>query len=464
MIGSAAMSAPEPPPRPLRLRRRAAPVRQSHRFLAGFLVGVASVFGVRWITNNTRVADILVSPLLSSDTRGRGDVIVVLAAAVNEQCSPNLFSIRRVMFAKQAFAEGRAPRLLIAGGQSDGPCAVSRAMADLAVQLGVPADRIDIERESRSTWENAALSDPLLRAMGAQRIVLVTDQLHMKRAEACFRHFGYAVDRVVVPVSESHADNVSMLELALREAVALAYYEWKGRLSVRAASTAPAGDAARAASGSAPSATMHIQPAFPEGPVVILGASYAHGWNPGIAGRRTVNKGLNGQQSWELRERFDRDVVAERPRAVVIWGFFNDIVRSARPKMDDTLDRVRQSVSGMVEAARTARIEPILATEVTMRHPDTWSDSIKATVGWLLGRQSYQEYINSYIVRTNQWLREYAVREGLLLLDLQPVVSDRDGRRQRAFAAPDGSHISPAGYDALTRYASPLIASRLSAQ
>jgi lysophospholipase L1-like esterase len=209
---------------------------------------------------------------------------------------------------------------------------------------------------------------------------------------------------------------------------------------------------------------MHIQPAFPEGPVVILGASYAHGWNPGIAGRRTVNKGINGQQSWELRERFDRDVVAERPRAVVIWGFFNDIVRSARPKMDDTLDRVRQSVSGMVEAARTARIEPILATEVTMRHPDTWSDSIKATVGWLLGRQSYQEYINSYIVRTNQWLREYAVREGLLLLDLQPVVSDRDGRRQRAFAAPDGSHISPAGYDALTRYASPLIASRLSAQ
>ena len=60
-------------------------------------------------------------------------------------------------------------------------------MAALARELGVPADRIVVESISTSTWENARRTAPLLRSKGVERILLVTDSLHMRRAEGCFR-------------------------------------------------------------------------------------------------------------------------------------------------------------------------------------------------------------------------------------------------------------------------------------
>jgi uncharacterized SAM-binding protein YcdF (DUF218 family)/lysophospholipase L1-like esterase len=446
-------SAPPQPPR--RGRRRP--------FLTGVLVGIALVLGGHWLIDNTRLADHLVAPLLVGDTAGNGDVIVVLGAAVNERCSPNLHAIRRVMLARQAFAAGRAPRVLVTGGVARGtPCSVAEAMRALLVQLGVPADRIEVEAAARSTWDNARFADPILRRLGARRLVLVTDILHMRRAEACFRALGYEIERVAVPVSESHYDNVSMLAMGLRETVAYGYYSVKGRFDrlgvvEAAASRSPGTPAAR------PLLMTDDTPAprHPDGPLVILGASYAKGWSPSLGARRVVNKGIQGQQSFELAARFDRDVLGERPRAVVIWGFINDVFRSPPDRMPATLERVRTSVTAMVAAARANGIEPVLATELTITHPDSWTASAMATIGWMLGRRSYQDTINAQVTSGNAWLREYARREGLLLLDLQAAVSDADGHRQRAFAAADGSHVSPAGYTAMSRYAEPLLAARL---
>jgi uncharacterized SAM-binding protein YcdF (DUF218 family)/lysophospholipase L1-like esterase len=439
-------------------------------FVCGVVAGIALVLGGHWVIDNTRFPDHLVAPLLRADTPGNGDVIVVLGAAVNERCSPNLYAIRRAMFARDAFRAGRAPRILITGGRAAGtPCSVAGAMRNLLVELGVPGDRVLLETAARSTWDNARFSDSILRPLNARRIVLVTDVLHMRRAEACFRALGYQVERLSVPVSESHPDNVSMLAMGLRETIAYCYYQLEGRLDragVVEASASPAPvikptTAAQASSSPMSSNAASPQRPFPDGPVVILGASYSRGWSPSVAGRRVVNKGIEGQQSWELAERFERDVVAERPRAVLIWGFINDIFRSARPRMPETLERIRTSMTSMVAAARAQGVEPILATEVTVTHPNTWRDSAMATIGWLLGRESYQDYINAQVTAVNTWLRDYARREGLMLLDLHGAMSDASGRRQRPFAAEDGSHISPAGYAALSRYAEPLLAAQL---
>jgi lysophospholipase L1-like esterase len=197
--------------------------------------------------------------------------------------------------------------------------------------------------------------------------------------------------------------------------------------------------------------------------VVLLGASYALGWRIESIGRlQVINKGVSGQQSWELLERFDRDVVALAPRAVIIWGFINDISRSDRSTLADTLARTRQSVLAMIERARAADIEPILATEVTRRGKLELREDIAGFIGRLAGRQNYSSYVNRHVMDTNVWLREVARQRGLLLLDLQPQLAGPDGRRRRAYSAPDGSHISPAGYEALTRYAMPILRDHLS--
>jgi lysophospholipase L1-like esterase len=186
---------------------------------------------------------------------------------------------------------------------------------------------------------------------------------------------------------------------------------------------------------------------------VLLGASYARGWQlPAIAGRPVVNKGVSGQESWELLERFDRDVIAMQPSAVILWGYINDVFRSSRDQMDAALARARDSFEQMVRKSEAAGIEVILASEIFIRAKDDWRETIASWVGWAMGKESYQDYINGRVAELNVWLRQKAIQDRCLLLDLQPVLADASSPRRKDSAVADGSHISPAGYAALTAY------------
>jgi lysophospholipase L1-like esterase len=206
---------------------------------------------------------------------------------------------------------------------------------------------------------------------------------------------------------------------------------------------------------------MTTAPRHPSGPVVVLGASYAGGWQPPAGDLRLVNKGISGNQSWEMLERFERDVIAEQPRAVIVWGFINDIFRAPPDRVDAAVGRARESLASIVARAKAAGIEPILATEVTIRGKDSWGEWAASWVGWALGKQSYQTAINRHVLTTNDWLRDLARREGLLLLDIQPLMSDATGLRRKEYAAADGSHISPAGYQALSEHVLPRLRAHL---
>jgi lysophospholipase L1-like esterase len=193
-------------------------------------------------------------------------------------------------------------------------------------------------------------------------------------------------------------------------------------------------------------------------PLVILGASYAGGWDVSdLAGMPIVNRGISGQQSGEMLDRFETDVIAARPTAVILWGFINDIFRTSRDGVEGTLARTRSNFSEMVALSKRHGIEPIIATEVTIRQRETWLEPIRSLLGSIRGKESYQDWVNRHVRSTNDWLRELAEREGVLLLDLEPVLADAAGRRLEAFATSDGSHITPAGYRAITDYARPIL-------
>ena len=51
-----------------------------------------------------------------------------------------------------------------------------------------------------------------------------------------------------------------------------------------------------------------------------------------------INRGVNGEQSFEMLKRFDSDVVATKPRAVILWGFINDVFRVAPGGHDAALN------------------------------------------------------------------------------------------------------------------------------
>ena len=74
---------------------------------------------------------------------------------------------------------------------------------------------------------------------------------------------------------------------------------------------------------------------------------------------------------------------------------------------------------------------------------------------------SYQDYVNKHVLAVNEWFREYAKHHELLLLDLQPLISDSRGKREKVYSTDDGSHVSEKGYDRLTLYARSLLENHL---
>jgi len=188
--------------------------------------------------------------------------------------------------------------------------------------------------------------------------------------------------------------------------------------------------------------------------IVIIGASYARGWTDFLPRNITIiNKGVNGEQSFEMLARFRKDVVDEHPDVVIIWGFINDIFRSTRVEIDPTLERTRRSIAEMVDLARANGIKPIIATEVTIRGRSGIKEAIAAWIGRITGVESYQDYVNRQVLITNQWTREFAREKGIALLDFQPLLADGEGRRKKEYAKDDGSHLSEAAYTRLSRYA-----------
>jgi len=451
-------------PRARAIGATAKPTKRWRAFAAGLACGVLLVFGVRLFINDTRVADRLVSPLLLPDTDGRADVMVVMGAGVIGECGTNENGVRRVLLAFRLWRDGRAPVVIFTGGRAPDAsgCTVGEAMARLAGELGIPRARIRIENAARSTRESAEKIAPLLRRLGATRVLVVTDRLHMPRSAGVVAQLGFAVERASVPIYEGHRDNVSMLAAGIRETAALWYYGRRGWLADPGRPTA-AQDIIPAAQPRPSANTMQHHSSNPEGPVVILGASYAEGWKPrSIDGLPVVNRGVAGQQSFEMLARFERDVVAARPRAVVLWGFINDLFRAPSGGTGTALARARESYTRMVDLAREHGIEPVLATEVTVRPPQSWSDTLASWAGAVLGKTAYQDRINADVIAMNRWLIDLARQRDLLVLDFESTLAEAGGRRRHAYARPDGSHITESGYAALTAYAVPILAEHFS--
>ncbi len=201
------------------------------RFVAGFVAGAAALCGLAALVNSTDRADVLVAPLLVHDSSANADAIVVPGAGVlGPRCEPNLAALRRTLLAVRLWKERRAPLVVFTGGApaEHGNCAVGGVMGDLAVQLGLPREALLVEDRSHNTHENAVLTKALLAPRGVNHVLVVTDALHVRRASACFRREGFAVEPVSVQAMLAYGSNVGMLRMGVHEALALAWYRLRG--------------------------------------------------------------------------------------------------------------------------------------------------------------------------------------------------------------------------------------------
>jgi len=114
----------------------------------------------------------------------------------------------------------------------------SETMKNALVDLGVPAERIVLESSSRVTRDEAVLTARILHDLGITSCIVVTSDLHMRRALASFRHEGLrAVPAIARDPLDSQRPLLSWLPTTqgmaysqdvVHEYVGLAWYWWRG--------------------------------------------------------------------------------------------------------------------------------------------------------------------------------------------------------------------------------------------
>jgi len=167
---------------------------------------------------------------------GQRNAIVLLGAgtvraAGSGEVEASLFAYGRIGKAAQLYRAcrraGRECRIEVSGGDALGRGRSEAAVyaADLQ-RLGVDAADLLLEPRSMNTWQNAQFSGPLLKAYGADRVLLVSSAYHLRRATLYFAHFGVQA----IPVPADHVDGVlSWLPLSYNFAMAdLALHEYSG--------------------------------------------------------------------------------------------------------------------------------------------------------------------------------------------------------------------------------------------
>lgn len=141
-----------------------------------------------------------VAPLQSANATG-AQAIVVLAAGRHAnspeyggQSIPDNIALARLRYAARLHRETALP-VLVSGGTA-GPMdrlePLAHGMARV-LQDDFATPVTWIEDQSRNTVENAAYSAPILQRAAVRRILLVTDAMHMRRAQGVFAQAGLQV-------------------------------------------------------------------------------------------------------------------------------------------------------------------------------------------------------------------------------------------------------------------------------
>jgi lysophospholipase L1-like esterase len=185
-------------------------------------------------------------------------------------------------------------------------------------------------------------------------------------------------------------------------------------------------------------------PAKRESRVVFLGDSITDMWklSDSFPGKPYVNRGISGQTTPQMLLRFRQDVIALKPRVVVILAGTNDIAENTGPI---TLEGIEDNLMSMAELAQKNGIRVVFASVLpAARYP--WKPSIQP-----VGK----------IRSLNQWMKQYAAQTGEEFLDYFTALADQESAL-KAGLGDDGVHPNPAAYAIMAPLAEKAIAKALS--
>ena len=200
-------------------------------------------------------------------------------------------------------------------------------------------------------------------------------------------------------------------------------------------------------------ATVHPPPKD-EKRVVFMGDSITDMWvQPQFGGffpgKPYIDRGISGQTTPQMLIRFRPDVIALKPKVVVILAGTNDLAGNTGPM---TVAQIEDNLTSMSELAHADKIRVVLASVLPVSNYG--HDRSGNPVDMRIKRQPEK------ILELNAWIKKYAADHGDVYLDYFSSTVDEHGLL-KADISEDGLHPNAKGYAVMSPLAEQAIQTSL---
>jgi lysophospholipase L1-like esterase len=175
-----------------------------------------------------------------------------------------------------------------------------------------------------------------------------------------------------------------------------------------------------------------MPPSTGEERVVFFGDSITDNWPLAeyFPGKPYVNRGISGQTTAQMLVRFRQDVVALRPRAVVILAGTNDIAGNTGPTR---IEDIEANYASLAELAKANKIGAVFSSVLPVHNYTPESQDF------------FAQRPREQIVELNRWMKAYCAAQECFYLDYFSAMVDKSGLLRKELAE-DGLHPNKAGY------------------
>jgi lysophospholipase L1-like esterase len=187
--------------------------------------------------------------------------------------------------------------------------------------------------------------------------------------------------------------------------------------------------------------------------VVFMGDSITDFWQQErfggfFPGKHYTDRGISAQTTSQMLVRFRPDVIALKPRVVVILAGTNDIAGNTGPMSNED---IQGNLVSMAELAKANSIRVVLASITPVSGYHVAAPPIVPQ----LTRRPMER-----IRAINDWMKRYAAANGHVYLDYYSAMIDGAGMLKAEFSS-DDLHPNAAGYAAMAPLAEAAIARAL---
>ena len=187
--------------------------------------------------------------------------------------------------------------------------------------------------------------------------------------------------------------------------------------------------------------------------VVFMGDSITDSWDDPkyggfFPGKPYVDRGISGQTTPQMLIRFRADVIALRPRVVLILAGTNDLAGNTGSM---SLETIEDNLVSMAELARANHIQVVLSSVLPIS--DYESRDGKPII-------RTKDRPPEKIIALNQWMKNYAAGNKLIYLDYYSAMIDAQGFLKDELSE-DGLHPNAKGYAIMAPLAEAAIAKAL---